>query len=150
MCGEADRGGTGASQPIRYTPNVDWRAVAERWYRQAVHDLEMARRNLTIEGYDVAAFLAHQTVEKLLKAGYAMEGKPSPRTHNLSEMADQLGLPEELYDEILDLASDYAVARYPDVAGGVPYELYSDEIAAAKVEIAAKVLDYFHQRWGTL
>ncbi len=126
------------------------RQIAERWYRQAVHDLEMARRNLAIEGYDVAAFLAHQSVEKLLKAGFALEGHAVPRTHNLDEMAKQLGLPDSLCDEILDLTSDYAIARYPDVASGVPYELYSDEIAGAKIEIAEKVLSYFHQRWGTL
>ncbi len=110
----------------------------------------MARRNLTIEGYDVAAFLAHQSAEKLLKAAFALSGKPVPRTHYLEEMASELGLPEDLYDKILDLTSDYTIARYPDVASGVPYELYSDEIAAAKIEIAEQVLDYFHQRWGEL
>ncbi len=123
--------------------------IAQRWYKQAVHDLEMARRNLDIEGYDVAALLAHQAVEKLLKAGFAMEGKPIPRTHNLDEMAAQLGLPDNLLDELLELTSDYAIARYPDVASGVPYELYSDEIASTKVEIAERMLNYFHQRWGT-
>lgn len=127
---------------------MNQRQIAQRWYKQAVHDLEMARRNLAIEGYDVAAFLVHQSVEKLLKAGFALEGKTVPRTHNLDEMAAQLGFPDNLCDEILELTSDYAVARYPDVASGVPYELYSEEIAAAKIEIAEKVLVYFHQRWG--
>lgn len=61
----------------------------------------MARRNLTIEGYDVAAFLAHQSIEKLLKAAFALSGKPLPRTHYLEEMASELGLPEDLYDKIL-------------------------------------------------
>jgi len=42
------------------------REVAKRWYEQAIHDLEMARRNRTIEGYDVAAFLAHQMVTDYL------------------------------------------------------------------------------------
>jgi len=55
----------------RYTTVVDAQKVAQRWYQQAVHDLEMARRNLTVEGYDVAAFLAHQAVEKLLEAAFA-------------------------------------------------------------------------------
>jgi HEPN domain-containing protein len=128
---------------------VDAQKVAQHWYQQAVHDLEMARRNLTVEGYDVAAFLAHQVVEKLLKAAFALEGRPVPRTHHLDEMASQLGLPDELQDALLDLISDYAVARYPDVAGTVPYMLYSAEIAAAKIAIAESVLAYFEQRWGT-
>jgi HEPN domain-containing protein len=109
----------------------------------------MARRNLTVEGYDVAAFLAHQVVEKFLKAAFALEGRPVPRTHHLDEMASQLGLPDELQDALLDLTSDYAVACYPDVAGAVPYMLYSDDIAAAKIAIAESVLAYFEQRWGT-
>lgn len=50
-----------------YTAGVNAREVAKRWYQQAIHDLEMARRNLTIEGYDVAAFLAHQSVENMKK-----------------------------------------------------------------------------------
>jgi len=76
------------------------REVAKRWYEQAIHDLEMARRNRTIEGYDVAAFLAPQAVEKLLKAAFALEQRPIPRNHNLDEMASQLGLPDELQDAI--------------------------------------------------
>jgi HEPN domain-containing protein len=99
----------------RYTTVVDAQKVAQHWYQQAVHDLEMARRNLTVEGYDVAAFLAHQAVEKLLKAAFALEGRPVPRTHHLDEMASQLGLPDELQDALLDLTSDYAVARYPEM-----------------------------------
>lgn len=110
----------------------------------------MARRNRTIEGYNVAAFLAHQAVEKVLKAAFALEGKPIPRTHNLDDIASQLGLPDELQDALLDLMSDYAVARYPDVAGTVPYDLYSDDVAATKIEIAERIFAYFEQRWGTL
>jgi DHA2 family multidrug resistance protein len=30
---------------------------------QALHDLDMAEKNLSISGYDVAAFLSHQAVE---------------------------------------------------------------------------------------
>lgn len=43
-------------------------ANAKKWFKQAVHDLEIARKNISIEGYDIAAFLAHQSIEKLLKA----------------------------------------------------------------------------------
>ncbi len=52
---------------------MDRTGTARRWYRQAVHDLEMAEKNLRFGGYDVAAFLAHQAVEKLLKAGLIFE-----------------------------------------------------------------------------
>jgi len=44
------------------------REIAKKWFKQAQHDLEMAEKNMGIEGYDIASFLAHQAVEKLLKA----------------------------------------------------------------------------------
>jgi len=48
--------------------------IARKWYRQAVHELEMAEKNIEIGGYDISAFLSHQSVEKLLKAGFILEG----------------------------------------------------------------------------
>lgn len=42
--------------------------IARKRLKQALHDLEIARRNIEIQGYDVAAFLAPQSIEKLLKA----------------------------------------------------------------------------------
>ncbi len=49
--------------------------TARIWLLQALHDLDMAEKNLTISGYDVAAFLSHQAVEKLLKALLAARGE---------------------------------------------------------------------------
>jgi HEPN domain-containing protein len=48
--------------------------IAQRWIKQALHDLEIAEKNIPIEGYDTASFLAHQSVEKLLKGIFAAEG----------------------------------------------------------------------------
>ena len=45
-----------------------------RLIKQAKRDLENDRKNISIEGYEVAAFLSEQAVEKYLKAswhGYA-------------------------------------------------------------------------------
>ena len=55
--------------------------IAIKWLKQGLHDLEMARKNVEIGGYDVAAFLAHQSVEKLLKALFAIKGKEIPKIH---------------------------------------------------------------------
>jgi HEPN domain-containing protein len=33
--------------------------IAKKWFKQAQHDLEMAEKNMGIEGYDIASFLAH-------------------------------------------------------------------------------------------
>ena len=126
------------------------RESARKWYRQALHDLEMAEKNIEIGGYDVSAFLSHQCVEKLLKAGFILEGLSVPKTHFVDELARRLNLPEQLQDEIIDLTVDYTFSRYPDVSEKVPYEEYTEEIAKKKVEIAKEVLKYFKRRWGEL
>jgi HEPN domain-containing protein len=124
--------------------------TARKWYKQALHDLEMAEKNIEIGGYDISAFLSHQCVEKLLKAGLILDGKKVTKTHYIDELAEKLNLPDELIHEIYELTSDYILSRYPDVSETVPYEQYSEEIAKEKLGIAKKVLNYFKKRWGEL
>jgi len=50
---------------------VVMRREVERLLKQADRDLENARKNLSIEAYEVAAFLAQQAVEKYLKGTWA-------------------------------------------------------------------------------
>jgi hypothetical protein len=49
------------------------RTEAERLIKQAERDLINAKKNVEIEAYEVAAFLAEQAVEKFLKG----EGTPT-------------------------------------------------------------------------
>jgi len=113
--------------------------TALKWYKQALHDLNMAEKNIPIKGYDVASFLAHQAVEKLLKSMFVFEGKKIPKTHYIDELAKGQNLDEDIIDEILDLTVDYTFARYPDVGQHVPYQEYDEEIAVDKVDRAKKI-----------
>ena len=124
--------------------------IAIKWLKQGLHELEMAKRNIEIEGYDVAAFLAHQSVEKLLKSLFAVEGKEIPKIHYLDELAKTLNLPDELIDEIIELTVDYTFARYPDVSEKTPYEEYTEEMAKEKVKIAEKVFEALKDRYKSL
>lgn len=96
------------------------RTVAAKWLKQALHDLEMAGRNVGIGGYDAAAFLAHQSVERLLKALLAAQGRAVPKMHFTDELAGQLDLPPEVQVHIDGLTADYMLSRYPDVSDQVP------------------------------
>jgi len=107
--------------------------IAYKWLKQALHDLEMAEKNIDIGGYDVAAFLAHQSIEKLLKAIFAIRGRKIPRTHYIDELAKELKLKNNLIDSISALTVDYTFARYPDVSGMIPYEEHNEEIAGEKI-----------------
>jgi HEPN domain-containing protein len=40
--------------------------TAKKWYKQAIHELEMAEKNIAIGGYDVASFLSHQVAVRVL------------------------------------------------------------------------------------
>lgn len=125
------------------------RPEVERLLRQADRDLENARKNLGIEAYEVAAFLAQQAVEKYLKGAWVVTKKqPAPHTHALTELGDGLGVPADLRRHLADLTSDYTVSRYPDAANGVPYELYDEITARTKVENAGTVIRWLRLAIG--
>lgn len=46
---------------------TDFEEIGARWMKQAVHDPQIAKKNISIGGFDSAAFYSHQSVEKLLK-----------------------------------------------------------------------------------
>jgi len=126
------------------------RAVAVKWLAQAMHDLEMAEKNIGIGGYDIAAFLAHQAVEKLLKALVAAQGRAVPKMHFVDELAEQLGLPPEVRTHIDGLTADYMLSRYPDVSDSVPYEQYDRALANEKVRAAQNVFRMLKDRYADL
>ncbi len=125
-------------------------ALAQKWLKQALHDLEMAGKSIDIKGYDIAAFLAHQSVEKLLKALLALAGRDIPRIHYIDELADRLDTPEEVRLHIEGLTADYMLSRYPDVGDKVPYEYYNKVIAEEKVQAARKVFELLEGRYSDL
>jgi HEPN domain-containing protein len=82
-------------------------AIARKWIMQALHDLTMAHRNISIEGYNIAAFLSHQAVEKLFKGLIAQKGREVPKSHYIDELGTSLHLSDEIFEFVLDLTSDY-------------------------------------------
>ena len=123
------------------------RQEVERLLKQADRDLENARKSITIDAYEVSAFLAQQSVEKYLKGIWVLLKKePAPHTHSLTELGDGLGVPPELRRYLADLTPDYTVSRCPNAANGVPYELYDEATAQAKVEEAEQVIRWLRDR----
>ncbi len=124
--------------------------TATKWFKQARHDLEMADKNIGIKGYDIAAFLAHQAVEKLLKCILILQGKEVPRTHKLDRLAQLLDLPSDTADRILDLTEDYTLSRYPDVSLVLPYLQYDLKTARTKVRTAKGIFEALKDRYRDL
>ena len=118
-----------------------------RLRKQAVRDLENARKNIGIAAYEVAAFLAEQAVEKYLKAYWMFAKKEAaPHTHSLTELGDALGVPDSLRKHLVSLTADYTTARYPDAANGIPYEIYDRDTAEAKVSAAEALVKWLQGR----
>lgn len=125
------------------------RIEIERLIKQAERDLENARKNIGIEAYELASFVAEQAVEKRLKAAWMeTRGEAPPRTHSLTELGDPLDVPDGLRKHLVYLNADYTVARYPDAANGVPYEIYDRETAESKVEAAEALFEWLRSITG--
>ena len=123
------------------------RPEIKRLILQAERDLLNARKNIGIEAYEVAAFLAEQSVEKYLKAYWTLsKDQPAPFIHSLTELGDALGVPQSLRRHLVSLTADYTTARYPDAANGIPYEIYDRETAEAKVASAEAVVRWLREQ----
>ncbi|HDD71587.1 MAG TPA: HEPN domain-containing protein, partial [Candidatus Aenigmarchaeota archaeon] len=60
------------------------RPEAENWWKQALEDLDSAKKNLKIKKYYLVAFLSQQAAEKALKALFIeLKRRLQPKTHNL-------------------------------------------------------------------
>jgi HEPN domain-containing protein len=122
------------------------RETALKLYKQSLHDLEKAEKNIANSGYDVSAFLSQQAVEKLLKAIFAFEEKSIPRSHHIDELAQELHVSQEVLNDVLELTVDYTFARYPDVADVVPYEEYTEALAKEKMGRAKNIFAHLKDR----
>lgn len=118
---------------------TDYEEIGDRWIRQAVHDLQIAEKNLSIGGFDSAAFYSHQSVEKLLKGLISVSERSIPRTHDLERLGDLLECPDDIMPDLIDLMGDYQTSRYPDMSELIPCEYYTEAIAKDRVRKTQKV-----------
>jgi HEPN domain-containing protein len=111
------------------------------WLHEARYSLEDARFALERARWSLVTFLAHQAVEKALKALWIhVRREPPPRTHVLPEL-----LPEGVdvgadVEDLYWLSKYYTVSRYPDAAGGPPSMLIVEWEARRALEVASKVV----------
>jgi HEPN domain-containing protein len=105
-------------------------------------DLEMAAAGLERGLYAPCVFHSQQAVEKLLKAIWIerVRDEPPPRTHNLVDLARELGLLSQEHEEFLRKLSNQAVAsRY------VGREAYSQDAAREYYEGARALCELLRQ-----
>ena len=113
------------------------RKEVDHWLSIARRDLDNARKNFTVEAYEVVAFLCHQSIEKGLKALYIHTRRKRPElTHSLVDLGTDLSVPAELMEPLRDMNPDYAVSRYPGAANGLPVDVYTKSKAASRLAVS--------------
>ncbi len=114
---------------------------AETWFEFARSDLRVAELAKEDGLPNQACFHAHQAVEKILKGFLLLRGRRVPRTHSLLELgrlAQALGFPAELVQQIRVLDAYYLPTRYPDALPRLS-DLPQRQEAEEALELATRV-----------
>ncbi len=121
------------------------REEAKLWLDDAKYDLDSAQDIFKSARYNYAVWLARQSSEKALKAAYLVVlKKPIPKSHNLMEIARELGwnIPPAISEHLQFLNPHYTVTRYVDAAVGKPSDTYDETIASEAIEKSKEVLNW--------
>jgi len=118
------------------------------WLKQAKEDLKTAKINVGQGRWYVVAFFCQQSAEKALKAMIIEEKRVYPDGHGIIEFGRAAKAPKQVLTALVDLNADYAVARYPDAANGVPADAYDETIAKRKLDNLETVWKWV-KKWTT-
>lgn len=94
----------------------------------------------------MSVFASQQSVEKALKALCLYKLKEFPKGHSIVYLSKKVDVPEGLLSGIRDLNPEYLSTRYPDMAAGVPADLYDEHIAARHLKTAEQVIEWVKKR----
>lgn len=116
------------------------------WLRQALKDLDHARKSIDLGDYEWACFAAHQAAEKAVKALY-QKLRIEVWGHSISRMLKHLPNnykpPEELIDKAKELDRHYVPTRYPNFhPEGAPLDYYTKEDAKRAVKHAEEIIKF--------
>jgi HEPN domain-containing protein len=114
--------------------------------KQAQADLRSSANSRESGDFYMSVFASQQAAEKALKALCLLKLKTYPKGHSIIFLAQEIGVSEELMSGIRDLNPEYMSTRYPDIAVGVPAELYDDRIAARHFKTAQEVHEWVKDR----
>ncbi|MBI5873238.1 MAG: HEPN domain-containing protein [Candidatus Omnitrophica bacterium] len=127
---------------------------AQRWLKQARHDLLRAERDLDEEFYSDACFMAEQASQKALKAFLFFSGERFVSIHALVKLVAEAAAKDKEFEKLRDSArlldKYYIPTRYPDALPmpAVPFEEYDTEDAQEALACAREVVDLAEKKIG--
>lgn len=127
------------------------RRDADRWLRQADHDLTDAELVATHGRHALACFLCHQTAEKAVTGYLLARGAERVWGHALADLCEDAMALDRSFDLVKSLAGlldkHYLGARYPSaLPGGIPAEAFDAQDSGRALEIAREVLRFVRER----
>jgi HEPN domain-containing protein len=116
------------------------RKESSRLWEQAQEDLDTADKLLNVGKYYASVFFSEQAAEKALKVMYLEKRRRMTFTHDLVELAEELGAPEDVSHAAAELSPDYIMTRYPDAANAMPAKLYNASSAEMHLKLSREVI----------
>jgi HEPN domain-containing protein len=113
---------------------------AQRWFRQARADLEVAHTLQEAKHYAAACFHSQQSAEKALKAVLYSQGARIVLGHAVTELVRQCQAHDPDFANIMD--QFYISTRYPNglPSPAVPGETYTETQARTALDAVERVL----------
>jgi HEPN domain-containing protein len=124
------------------------RKEVSRLWEQALEDLDTAKKLIEVEKHYASVFFSEQAAEKALKALFIEKKRRAEFTHDLTELAEKLNAPEDVYEAAAELSPDYTITRYPNAANAVPAKLYTRKSAEIHFEYGMKVIEWVRKELG--
>ncbi len=125
---------------------------AQRWLRQAEHDLKVAERHVEEKFFSDACFMAEQASQKGLKAYLFFTGERFVLSHSVTKLALDCAKKDKEFATMVDYArildKYYIPTRYPDALAGpsAPFEIYTQTEAEEALKYVGKIIDLVRKR----
>ncbi|MCD6506602.1 HEPN domain-containing protein [Candidatus Poribacteria bacterium] len=116
------------------------------WFNQAVRDLEQAEDSRRAGRHEWACFAAQQAAEKAVKALHLHRGQEAwghVIARLLSELPEEITVPQRLIEQAHVLDNYYIPARYPNShPEGAPFQHYGPLQSGEAIRYAREIIEF--------